>query len=106
MKDKLDLLVAEVRKIAAKRPLVAYEHDDCYYDAEQATDGSVGCIFGQGLTAIGWKITASGDGRTISGLLENHGYDVKDDRVLWCQKVQWEQDGGECWGDSVRLSDD
>ncbi len=101
----IDQLIAEVRNIASARPEVTYDHEDCRYDSKEASDGSVGCIFGQALTAIGWDITGKNDGRGIIELLRCKDYEFNDDRILWCNMVQGEQDNGRTWGDSVAEAD-
>ncbi len=98
----LDKLIAEVRKIAAERPDTIYAHDGCEYDSKECSDGTIGCLLGQGLTAIGWYILEEADGRAITEVLENAGYLEEDDKVQWCAKVQREQDWGASWGSAVQ----
>ncbi len=100
--DRLDLLVAEVRKIVAERPDVSYD-GGCRYDSGVCSDGTVGCLIGQALGAIGWDLYPENSGELISNLLEEAGYD--DFRVSWCRMVQSEQDCMSAWGGCVNYAD-
>ncbi len=105
--DKLDSLVAAVRKIATERPKVSYTHESCYYDSKEASDGSVGCLIGQGLAAINWEDIYDKDRESGIGELlgELHYNSLNDPRVRWCERVQMAQDDGRNWAKSISFAD-
>ncbi len=106
--DRLDQLVAAVRKIAAERPDIKYNHSNCFYDDLKCTDGSVGCLLGQGLAAIGWILYDEGYRHeiSISDLLVQAGYREADTRIRWCSRVQTRQDICSAWGKCIEYADE
>ncbi len=100
--DDLERLVESVRKIATERPDVVYS-GNCYYDSGECSDGSVGCLLGQALQAIDWPIYERNLEDSIVFLLFNEGY--TDDRVIWCRRVQAEQDVKKTWAECVEYAD-
>ena len=102
--DKLDSLVAEVRKIAVERPDTIYCGGPCYYDSGECNDGSVGCLIGQALSAVDWSIYNPGQDSTISVLLGVKGFEGS--RVDWCRRVQQMQDNGRTWGECITYADE
>ncbi len=100
--DRLDRLVAEVRKIVAKRPEVSYG-GACSYDTGECSDGTVGCLLGQALDAIDWGLYPEDSGDLIVDLLDEAGYE--DFRVSWCGMVQEKQDMSAAWGECVEYAD-
>ena len=102
--DKLDLLIAAVREIAGERPEVTYPVAGCFYDCGVCTDGTIGCLIGQGLQAIGWKPYEDNEFNGIGSILGREGYDGP--KVFWLESAQSRQDGGGCWGDCVEFADE
>ncbi len=101
--DKLDSLVAEVRKIAVERPDTIYCGGPCYYDSGECNDGTVGCLLGQALDAIDWHIYMVEEDTHIGAVLERQDY--ADSRTTWCRRVQEAQDNGGTWGYCVEYAD-
>ncbi len=104
--DRLDELVAEVRKIAAERPDTRYEHKGCFYDQNECSDGSVGCVFGQAFRAIDWVPYKSGEKFYIAGVLLREGYASSDLRLKWCGVFQCQQDRGFTWEEGIVVADE
>jgi hypothetical protein len=106
-----DLILA-VRKLAAAHPNNHYKKDPtetrCSYDKGSCDNGSVGCIFGQALNALGHSVTGTTSivGVIIdSGLIESR-IDVPPSPALsWCSVVQQRQDRHESWADAVHKAD-
>ncbi len=103
--DNLDRLISEVRKIASERPNVTSDTKSCMYDSGVCSDGSVGCLFGQGFEAIGWKpYSPNNSNLSVLGVLDSHYGD--NDKLDWCSEVQDCQDNGMSWGESVKSVDE
>lgn len=102
--DNLDRLISEVRRIAAERPDVTSDTKECMYEAGICSDGSVGCLFGQGFVAMGWKPYRPGVSEGLSMVLDEEYGD--DHRLEWCCDVQDRQDDGTPWAKAIQLSDE
>jgi hypothetical protein len=116
--DKVRQLVKEVMRIASARPEVKYYGvpDENSYNKVRCsnldgtcTDGSKGCIVGQGVLAMGipeaeLKKHINSDVDSLSQELlgfEPEEYTANPD-MSWLQIVQAAQDAGMTWGDAVR----
>ena len=102
--DNLDRLIAEVRRIASARPNVTSDTKSCMYESGICSDGSVGCLFGQGFVALGWKPYDPRVAMGLSGVLDTDYGD--DHRLDWCCDVQDHQDAGVPWAEAVQLADE
>ena len=103
-KLRLDVLISEVRKIASERPDVVSDSKTCMYESGVCSDGSVGCLFGQGFAAMDWKPYTTGVRMGIQGV-----FDVfygENEKLDWCSDVQDNQDGGMSWAKSVKSADE
>jgi len=104
-------LKGHVRRLAEEHPDNVYNKPDgigpCVYGSGTCTDGSVGCIVGQGLKAMGVDPVALDEyvGEEPSGI-----DDILDDAGLardpWLSDVQAAQDEGRTWARAVRYADD
>lgn len=111
----IDKLIAVVRNIAYERPDTTYgksiEFKDCpglcMYNKGECSDGTIGCIFGQALAAIGpYYPPTDLQNMGISDVLDHYGIDYADDQLDWCEKVQEGQDKGRAWEAAVAEADE
>ncbi len=101
-KIRLDVLISEVRKIASERPDVVSDSKTCMYDSGTCSDGSVGCLFGQGFAAIDWDLhDDQNDTMGIYSLLDGAG--CTGVMVDWCSELQLQQDKGFSWGVLLKI---
>lgn len=115
-KITLDLVEAEVRRLAAakpdyiyKKPVIVSESDlgpwasyaSCLYIDPNTNKGS--CIFGQALSNLGFTFRPSHEGGSVYNILREAipGVSVPQ----WFTVVQRHQDGGQPWAVAVALAD-
>lgn len=106
---KSRLLVTAVRQLAADCPDCKYIRPaigSCSYSKGQCTNGSVGCIIGQALAALGIDVSALDtngvmNARTV--LTRLGGFD--DAAIEWADGVQGKQDNGATWVEAIKFAD-
>jgi hypothetical protein len=120
----IENLVAKVRELARKRPNNIYQPVQtepkgyipsfrCTYLGGTCTDGTVGCLVGQALAAIGFTISRleSVDKLPIEEALEkliarDRELTSKEyDQINWLNAVQTAQDTGKPWCNAVAIAD-
>ncbi len=70
------------------------------YSMSVCSDGTIGCLIGQGLKAIG-----ATEPRPLAGIASLCGGDVDDGNKRWLSRVQYGNDMSHLWGDSVAYAD-
>lgn len=100
------LLIAQIRELAKKAPNNLYikpdeKYNTCCYDRGTCTDGSIGCIFGQALRALGLELKGAA---TISSVLSDNQIPCSESEKHWCATVQRLQDQGKTWSEALRLA--
>jgi hypothetical protein len=119
----LKQLVHKVRELATASPdnkYVTTDGKNCFYNSGQCSNGSVGCIFGQALRALGvtedidiWSVNAGTAEYSIRSLIPKlvaEGYMVgvtlEHTNILsWCAFVQSAQDEQQTWGEAIQRAD-
>lgn len=103
-------LIQAVRDIAGKYPYVKYNFGETVYPHYTKGDcgpGS-GCLLGQAMQACGMgDIAEQSDElgeQPIVMLVDKLGVTSQND-IMWLSKVQYFQDTGRMWRDSVKLAD-
>jgi hypothetical protein len=117
----VESLVTLVRELAIARPETVYRPcwseksnsmGRCSYLAGACSDGSVGCLLGQALLALGFTtdhlqpVNHLGIKEALEKLhpcqLTDHDYD----QVRWLETVQSAQDNGQTWQEAVERADE
>ena len=104
-----ELLVAEVRRLAAENPDATYFRNasTCSYLHGTAA-GGVGCIIGQAILAIDPDLRdflRQVDGESISAISKRLGLSYGPE-IQWLSRVQFKQDCGNPWGKAVSLANE
>ena len=114
-------LVSKVRELAVARPETIYQPSPtgqatptirCSYLAGTCSDGTVGCLLGQALVAVGYTaeqlraVDLLGIEEAIEKLLPCELTDEEYRRVRWLESVQNAQDNGHPWGEAIRIADE
>lgn len=102
-------VIAKARELAAARPKHVYltpsESDSvCSYYRDRSGEPGQGCLFGQALALL--DITDPKEGESIFSVLLDHGIPCSDSDSEWLTAVQSSQDGGDPWGEAIRLADE
>lgn len=113
--DKLDSLVAAVRKLAQDAPANRYTRavNDrvCSYDRGSCTNGSIGCLIGQALHVLDYRTDGvTGGIRSVVRVLLGVPYEESTSRstvsaVHWLDVVQMNQDRGDTWSHCIEVAD-
>lgn len=102
-------LVKVVRELAQNAPDNKYNRGDnvyCSFNKGLCTNGTVGCIIGQGLRKLEMK---ADDKRGLSKIMIEDFVCVDNrpgNELLWCDLVQFEQDCGSTWSKAVKVADE
>jgi hypothetical protein len=119
-KPLIDNLVGKVRELASARPDNVYRAGPsgqsspptkCTYLGGTCTDGTVGCLVGQALLAIGYTaeqlqpVDQLGIEEAIEKMLPCELTDDEYDKVRWLESAQNAQDNGSPWKEAVRIAD-
>jgi hypothetical protein len=108
----IDDLVTKVREIAAARPENVYRNGRCEYADGECSDGTIGCILGQALLALGFtkrklrrldELPISSIGVVLTSLLKTDA--LPPNKVSWLRRVQDAQDIEVEWGAAVEAAD-
>jgi hypothetical protein len=118
---RIEDLVANVRELAASRPDNIYQpasaapptapQRKCSYLTGNCHDGTVGCLLGQALLAIGFtahqlrRIDTLSIEEALASLSEVDSGHVDGGHVAWLMAVQCGQDEGHTWRRAVELAD-
>lgn len=113
MKPIEKLIEQEVRRLAKEAPNNIYTMDNasqsCSYTKGICSDGSIGCIFGQAIKAIGLANTPAllygKDTTSIRELLQEIIGRPSFYFVMWCEKVQNAQDSLHPWARAIKIAD-
>lgn len=112
----LDDVKSKIRELAAAAPTNYYSQvvttsgeRACMYTQGECSNGTVGCIVGQALCALGFRkqceeIDAKG-GDTAEVMLQACGLKVTAKDYYWFFKVQVYQDMGFMWSDAIVVAD-
>lgn len=115
-------LMQEVRKLAEQFPDNRYGSSDgydatamCFYTKGKCSNKTKGCIYGQVLSALGYKdrltnidanYSKSGDSMPgIREVIRQFALDISEAEVDWHSYVQSAQDKGMAWGEAVANAD-
>lgn len=102
-------VVAEIRRLAAESPDYKYKRQGCVYVEEDDTGNLVGsCIVGKALVNLGVEPqTLHYDMPSrIPGALNLLRRPVNDRERYWIDEVQYHQDLGYAWSESVASADE
>ncbi len=100
----IELLIAEVRKLATESPDNVYHGNGiCSYESGHCDNGSVGCVFGQAAHNIGWNLRGE---KTIDDRLLSCNIVMSEQQLKWCYLVQSAQDKGRTWAEAIRYADE
>lgn len=105
-------LESAIRSLVAESPDNRYQclpgggpNGTASYSQGKCTNGSLGCLIGQGIIRAGGTLPAEADELfSLGELIQLPGMDGTDDEQ-WFYDLQGAQDSGHTWKDSLEIAD-